>query len=164
MVGLFSHFFIEEELKEINRNLKRKSLVVYFILFLTKKFSYLAEPILEDMEDEIHYHPLEVFHANTKTAIVKAIKQESKEVVVCKLSRREDDESDILQKHHTIQLLNLFDVKISSYYQVMVFPYYSYTLDSKHHKKFAPQLMKQLFEVQAKIYHFNNSGNCVLSL
>ena len=103
------------------------------------------------MEKKIHYYPLEIFQANTKTAIVKAQKQEDKTIVICKLTRAEDDESDILQKlngeHHTIQLLNLFDVKISSYSQVMIFPYYSHTLDSKYHKEFAPSLMKQLFEV-----------------
>ena len=103
------------------------------------------------MEDKIHYRPLEIIHANSKTAVVKAMKQEDKTVVICKLSRREDDESDILEKlngrHHTIQLLNLLEVKISSYSQVMVFPYYNHTLDSKCHKGFAPLLMKQLFEV-----------------
>jgi hypothetical protein len=103
------------------------------------------------MEEKIRYRPLEIFHATTKTAVVKAMKREDKTTVICKLSRREDEESDILEKlngrHHTIKLLNLFEVQISSYCQVMVFPYYNHTLDSKYHKKFAPQLMKQLFEV-----------------
>jgi len=133
---------LQTQLQQIRENPKRESL-----------FSFLIGPIFEFMEDEIHYRPLEIFHANTKSAVVKACKPENKTLVACKLSRREDDESEILQKlngkHHTIQLLDLFDVKISSYYQVMVFPYYNRTLDSKYHKKFAPQLMKQLFEAIA---------------
>src|SRR3569832_872045 len=118
------------------------------------------------MEDDIHYRPLEIFHANTSTAVVKAMQPEDTTIVVCKLSRREDDESDILKKlngrHHTIQLLNLFEVQISSYCQVMVFPHYSRILDSKYHKNFAPQLMNQLFEVQVRYYLDDNLGDCIL--
>jgi serine/threonine protein kinase len=103
------------------------------------------------MEEEINYRPLEILTVNQSAAVVKAMKCEDKTVVICKLSRGEDDESDILEKlngkHHVIQLLNLFQVQISSYNQVMVFPYYSHTLDSRYHKKFAPHLMRQLFEV-----------------
>jgi hypothetical protein len=95
------------------------------------------------MESAINYLPLGILSAKQSAAVVRAMDQKDN-VVVCKLSRAEDDELDILRKingkHHNIQLLDIFPhVEISFYKQVMVFSYY--------HKNSAPQLLKKLFEV-----------------
>jgi len=110
-----------------------------------------VDEIFKYLESEYNYRPLEVISIHEDAAVVKALRIEDKKILICKLSR-DDWESFLLKKlkgdHHVIQLLILFEgvELIGSFRQMMVLPYYRRTLNSECHKKFAPHLMKQLFE------------------